>query len=279
MHQAQLRRLMLVLLLVLVIVLYAAPTLWLISTSLKEEGRVVSRTPQWIPNPITLDNYRAAFTRYPLARWLWNSVVVSVATVVLSVLINVPAGYAFARYRFSGDWLLYWLSLISIMVPVQAYLVPLYLTFASLGLLNTYTGLVLPLLANGFGVFLIRQFVQQIPRELEEAAIVDGASRFTILWRVVVPMTMPAIVTLIIFRFMASWNAFAWPLVATSSDQVKTLPVGLTLHIFGVFGAASAPPRYGLSMAAAFTSILPAIIVFLVLQRYFVQGMATSGLK
>jgi multiple sugar transport system permease protein len=165
------------------------------------------------------------------------------------------------------------------MVPVQAYLVPLYLTFASLGLLNTYTGLVLPLLPNGFGVFLIRQFVQQIPRELEEAAIVDGASRLAILWRVVVPLSGPAIATLVIFRFMASWNAFAWPLVAASSDRVKTLPVGLALHVFGVVGAASTPPRYGLSMAASFASILPAIVVFLAMQRYFVQGMATSGLK
>jgi len=270
---------MLFALLLLVIVTYAGPTAWLISTSLKEEGRIFTAVPHWLPEPLTLANYAYAFSRYPLGRWFWNSTVVSVVTVILCVLINVPAGYAFARHRFRGDWLLFWLTLASIMVPVQAYLVPMYLIFAQLRLLNTLTGLILPFLSNGFGVFLIRQFIQQIPRELEEAAIIDGASRFTVLWRVIVPLTTPAIATLIIFRFMYSWNSFAWPLVAASSDRSITLPVGLALHVFGVVGASSAQPRYGLSMAASFVSILPAMVVFLFMQRYFVEGVASSGLK
>jgi multiple sugar transport system permease protein len=263
----------------LVIVAYAGPTMWLIATSLKEEGRIFTPVPHWIPEPITFANYAYVFESYPLGRWFWNSTVVSLATVLLCLLINIPAGYAFARYRFRGDRLLFWLTLVSVMVPVQAYLVPMYLIFAQLKLLNTLTGLILPFLSNGFGVFLIRQFVQQIPPELEEAAIIDGASQLRILWRIVVPLTTPAIATLIIFRFMHSWNSFAWPLVAASSDQSITLPVGLALHVFGVVGAASAQPRYGLSMAASFVSVLPAIIVFLSMQRYFVEGVASSGFK
>lgn len=266
-------------LLALVIVAYAGPTLWLVSTSLTEEGRVFNRVPQWIPHPITLANYQYAFNNYPLGRWFLNSAVVSLVTVALCVAINVPAGYAFARRRFRGDWLLFWLTLASIMVPVQAYLVPMYLLFAQVGLINTLTGLILPFLSNGFGVFLIRQFVMQIPPELEEAAIIDGASRPIVLWRIVVPLITPAIATLVIFRFMQSWNSFAWPLVAASSDRSITLPVGLALHVFGVVGAASAQPRFGLSMAASFVSMAPALAVFLALQRYFVEGMASSGLK
>jgi ABC-type glycerol-3-phosphate transport system permease component len=126
---------------------------------------------------------------------------------------------------------------------------------------------------------LIRQFVQQIPIELEEAAIIDGASRWQVLTRIVAPNLTPALATVTIFRFMASWNSFAWPLIAASSDAVKTQPVGLAIHVFGVVGGSMASPRYGLSMAAAFVATLPTIIVFLVMQRYFVEGIATSGLK
>jgi len=273
------RRVVLTCLIALVVVAYAGPTLWLVSTSVTEEGRVFTRIPQWIPHPITIANYQYAFLTYPLGRWFVNSAIVSLVTVALCVLINVPAGYAFARHRFPGDGILFWLTLASVMVPVQAYLVPMYLLFTQFGLINTLTGLILPFLSNGFGVFLMRQFIQQIPQELEEAAIIDGASRVVVLWRVVVPLITPAIATLVIFRFMQSWNSFAWPLVAASSDRSITLPVGLALHVFGVVGAASAQPRFGLSMAASFVSMAPAIVVFLLLQRYFVEGMASSGLK
>ncbi len=273
------RKFLLYSLLVLVVVLYSIPMIWLVSTSLKEEGRVFSKTIEWLPRPPTLENYRNAFSRYPLARWLLNSAIVAVVTVSLTILISVPAGYALARAKLKGGSIIFGLCLLSLMVPIEAYLVPLYIIFSELRLVNKYVGLVLPQLSNGFAVFLIRQFVQQIPKELEEAAIIDGASRWQVLTRIVAPNLTPALATVIIFRFMASWNSFAWPLIAASSDAVKTQPVGLAIHVFGVVGGSMASPRYGLSMAAAFVATLPTIIVFLAMQRYFVEGIATSGLK
>jgi ABC-type glycerol-3-phosphate transport system permease component len=273
------RKFLLYSLLVLVVVLYSVPMIWLVSTSLKEEGRVFSKTIEWLPRPPTLENYRNAFAKYPLARWLLNSAIVAVVTVSLTILISVPAGYALARAKLKGSSIMFGLCLLSLMVPIEAYLVPLYIIFSELRLVNKYVGLVLPQLSNGFAVFLIRQFVQQIPKELEEAAIIDGASRWQVLTRIVAPNLTPALATVIIFRFMASWNSFAWPLIAASSDAVKTQPVGLAIHVFGVVGGSMASPRYGLSMAAAFVATLPTIIVFLAMQRYFVEGIATSGLK
>ena len=270
------RKFLLYSLLVLVVVLYSVPMIWLVSTSLKEEGRVFSKTIEWLPRPPTLEN-RNAFAKYPLARLL-NSVS-AVVTVSLTILISVPAGYALARAKLKGSSIMFGLCLLSLMVPIEAYLVPLYIIFSELRLVNKYVGLVLPQLSNGFAVFLIRQFVQQIPKELEEAAIIDGASRWQVLTRIVAPNLTPALATVIIFRFMASWNSFAWPLIAASSDAVKTQPVGLAIHVFGVVGGSMASPRYGLSMAAAFVATLPTIIVFLAMQRYFVEGIATSGLK
>lgn len=272
-------RILLLLLLVIIIILYSAPTLWMIATSFKENSRIFSKWIQWFPNPFTLENYQFAFQHYPLGRWLLNSAIVSGLVVVFTLLIDLPAGYVFARTKFRGGSLLFVLCLLSMMIPVQTYLIPLYLLFGELGLLNTYLGLVLPLLANGFGVFLFRQFITQIPVEMDEAAIIDGASRWLIVRRIVFPLCKPAIATMVIFRFMASWNDFTWPLVATSSDLVRTQSVGLALHVFGVVGANMASPRYALSMAAAFVVTLPTMIVFLLMQRYFVEGISTSGIK
>ena len=270
---------LLLLLLILIIIIYCAPTFWMISTSFKENSRIFSKWIQWIPNPFTFENYQFAFQHYPLGRWLLNSTVVSVMVVVFTLLIDLPAGYVLARTKFRGSSLFFALCLLSMMIPVQTYLIPLYLLFGQLGLLNTYLGLVLPLLANGFGVFLFRQFITQIPVEMDEAAIIDGASRWMILRRIIFPLCKPAVATMIIFRFMASWNDFTWPLVAASTDMVKTQSVGLALHVFGVVGASMSSPRYALSMAAAFVVTLPTIIVFLLMQRYFVEGISTSGIK
>ena len=265
-------------LLILVVAFYSIPMIWLVSTSLKEEGRVFSKTIEWLPRPTTLENYGNAFSRYPLARWLINSAIVAVATLSLTILISVPAGYALARAKFKGSSILFGLCLLSLMVPIEAYLVPLYIIFSELRLVDKYIGLVLPQLSNGFAVFLIRQFVQQIPIELEEAAIIDGASRWQVLTRIVAP------------NLTGSGHSDHIPVhgkleqlcLATHSsepDAVKTQPVGLAIHVFGVVGGSMASPRYGLSMAAAFVATLPTIIVFLVMQRYFVEGIATSGLK
>lgn len=267
-------------LLVLVIMAYAAPTLWLISTSLKREDNVFSRQVQWIPRPITFENYKEAFLRYPLLNWLKNSAIVAALVVICSLLLNIPAGYVFARHRFFGDRVFFAICLLSMMVPIHTYLVPLYLFFGRLGLLNRYGSLAIPLLSNGFGVFLVSQFVKQIPIELEEAALIDGASHWRILTQIITPLCKPAISTLVIFRFIAAWNDFAWPIVAASSDRIKTQTVGLAIHIFApIAGSTQAPPRYALTMAASLIVTLPTIIVFLFLQRYFIQGLATSGLK
>ena len=263
----------------LVLILWLGPLLWLLSTSLKPEGQILSLVPRWIPKTFTLENYVEVFQKFRLERWLLNSLMVAGGATALGLLVSVPAAYAFARMRFRGQEWLFLLILSTILVPVHITIVPLFIGLAKVHLTDTYFSLIMPTVANGFGVFLLRQFFQGIPRELEEAAVIDGASRLGVLLRVVLPLSRPALTAVAIFLFLLSWNDFMWPLIVTNSDTTRTLPVGLATFVGGGTVGGQSIAYYGIGMAASVLATIPAIIFFLALQRYFVQGIAFTGLK
>jgi multiple sugar transport system permease protein len=228
-----------------------------------------------MPEPPTLSNYVEILRATPLfLRWVGNSVVVAVVTVLGVLILSLMGGYAFARIRFRGRSGLFVMMLGSMMVPGQVFWIPNYVTLAKLGWVNTYLGLV-----PGFvgtltaGVFLASQSLKSLPRELEEAAMLDGLSRYAIFVRVVLPLTGPAATVLAITSFMASWNAFAWPVIVLNSPELFTLPVGLNFFK-GIYVT-----QWTLIMAASMFNTIPVLAVFLVFQRYFVRGIATVGIK
>jgi len=266
-------------LMVLVLIAWLAPLLWVLSTSLKPEGQILTLAPRWIPQTFTVENYLEIFQKYRLERWLWNSLVVAGSATLLGLATSVPAAYAFARLRFRGDQWLFLLVLSTILVPVHITMVPLFIGLAKVKLVDSYFSLIMPTVANGFGVFLLRQFFQGIPRELEEAAVMDGASRLGVLLRVMVPLSRPALTAVAIFLFLLSWNDFMWPLIVTNSDATRTLPVGIATALGGGTVSGQSIAYYGISMAAVVLASIPALIIFLALQRYFVQGITFTGLK
>jgi multiple sugar transport system permease protein len=277
--QRKASRSILYLILFLVIICYVIPLGVIVTTSFKTDTQSMTKDFEWIPKPPILDQFKIVLDRFPFARWIRNSIVVTIGTVLLVMIVSLPAGYAFARLNFKGKNLLFNMTLLTIMLPFAAYIPQLYLLFHYLKLINTYVALIIPLATSGISIFLFRQFITQIPLELDDAARIDGCNNFQIFWQVILPLTRPAVVSVIIFTAIRSWNALMWPLIAASKDTVKTLPVGLAVNIFAATTGVVRPQPYGVIMAAALISIALPIILFLFLQRYFVQGIATTGLK
>lgn len=249
------------------------PFAWMVATSLTADANLFATPPQLIPDPLVADSYRRLLGDLPLGRWMVNSVGVAVVVTVLQVLTSAMAAYGFTRFTFRGREALFGLYLATLMVPMQVLLVPLFVQMRTLGLVDTYPALVLPLIAAPFGVFLLRQALLTLPRELEEAAFVDGANHWKVFTRIVLPNAKPALATFAVFAFMASWNSFLWPLVIISSESMMTLPLGLAT-LQGRFTTA-----WNLVMAGSTLSVLPIVAVYLVAQRYVVQGVTMTGLK
>lgn len=252
------------------------PVLWMLSTSFKPEGEAISKDPQFFPQNPTLENYQNLLTKvdeFPVIRWFFNSLGIALIVTLLVLVLTSTAAYAFARLRFRGRDTLFLVVLATMMIPSQVSLIPVFLIVQKLGLFNTYAGIILPGLASAFGVFLLRQFFQQLPVELEEAAFLDGAGYWTIFTKVILPLSKPALATLAIFTFIGSWNDFVWPLIVTNDVQMRTLPVGLTIFQ-GRYNL-----EYGLTMAAAAITTLPMIVAFLIFQRRITEGIALQGLK
>lgn len=275
----RLARLPIYLVLAIVILAYATPFAVILTTSLKTYSQTETRFFSWIPDPVTLDEYRYTLSQFPFARWVLNSVIVTTGTVALILLVSLPAGYAFARLKFKGKNLLFGLMLLSIMIPLAAYVPQLYLEMSYLKMINTYLALMIPLATSGISIFLFRQFISQLPVELEDAARIDGCNDFQVFTRVILPLTKPAVISVVIFSSVKSWNSLMWPLLAGTVDTVKTVPVGLAVNIFTATNASANPTNYGVVMAASVLSIVVPVTLFLFLQRYFVQGIATTGLK
>jgi multiple sugar transport system permease protein len=249
------------------------PFVWMLATSLKTEGEIFSAPYRlFSPHP-TWQAYLDVWRRIPFGRFFFNSVVFAGAVTVISLFLDSLAAYAFARLRFPGRDILFWVVLATLMVPFQITLIPLFLTVNHLGWLDTYQGLIVPRATNAFGIFLLRQFFVSLPSELDDAGRVDGASELRIYAQIILPLSGPALATLAIFHFMYNWNDFLWPLVITSSPDMRTVPAGLTLfmgtHVI----------EHPILMAGATISLLPLAIAFLFLQRYFVRGVAMTGLK
>lgn len=255
--------------------LMAAPFLLMAGTSLMTYAQTIAYPPEWWPRPATLENYRKALTETPLLRYFFNSLLVAVLTVVGQVVTGSMAGFAFARLRFKGRNTLFFAVLATMMVPVYINLVPLFALVSMLGWVDSYQALILPGLSGAFGIFLFRQWFLDLPAELEDAARIDGCSPWDLYWRVALPTALPAIATLAIFEFLASWNTFLWPLVVTHSEAVRTLPVGLAAFRSSMKEVTD----WGLLMAATAIAVLPAIAVFVLGQRYFVRGILEGAVK
>ncbi|TCL64251.1 carbohydrate ABC transporter membrane protein 2 (CUT1 family) [Hydrogenispora ethanolica] len=263
----------------LVALIFLFPMAWTIISALKPEGQIVSYPPQWIPQTPTLENFTLVLQKFPFMQWVWNSVFLAIVSTVLVLVLDSMAAYAFGRLEFRGKKILFGLIVSMLLVPIQAYVVPLYMLFSTLGMLNSYTALILPVCANVTGVFLLTCFFRSIPNELQEAAMIDGCNDFTIFYRVMIPLSKPALSSVAIITFISSWNSFLWPLIAIRSDHLKPLPVGVAQFMGAAGGVSGSAPQYGISLSAACMAVLPTLIVFLILQRFFVQGIVSSGIK
>ena len=256
------------------LVVVVGPFVWMLLSSFKPEAEIRANPPTWLPNDATLANYGNLFDRLDFPTFFTNSAVVAVLTTVGNLLFCSAAGYALAKLPFAGKRLLFGIVLGTLMVPSIVTIVPLFVLSSNLGLVNTLAGLILPYLAQAFGVFLMRQFILSIPNDLLEAARIDGASELRIYWQIVLPLCRPALATLGILTFLASWNNFLWPLVAATTEDTYTLPVALALYAIG-----QNRTEYDLLLAGAVVIVLPVLVVFVLLQRHFVRGIATTGLK
>ena len=249
------------------------PFFWMVMTSLKEESEVLRMPPQWIPKDWQWINYVKAWNVAPFGRYFFNSFVIAIITTIGEVTTAILAAYAFAKMRFFGKNVIFAVLLGTLMIPGEMLLIPNYVTITRLGWYNRYEALIIPWLASVFGIFLLRQFFRSIPDELQDAARIDGCSRIRFLWQIVVPLSKPAIMTVALLKFLGSWNAFLWVLIMTSSESMRTVPVGLSLFSSEVGTA------YEQLMAASVLAIIPVLILFLFTQKQFIQGVARTGIK
>jgi putative chitobiose transport system permease protein len=250
------------------------PMLWLVSTSLKgPTENLLANPPQLIPQEPTLQNYAEVWRTNPFGQYFLNSTIVAVLTVLLNLLICSLAAYPLARLSFRGRDTILALIISTIMIPFQIVMIPLYILAVNLGLRNTYMGLILPYLASAFGIFLMRQAFQGVPKELEEAARMDGCSDLGIWWNVMLPATRPALVTLGIFVFIGTWGEFLWPLIVLDRPERYTLPLGVA-NLVGSFSL-----DWRMIAAGSILSVLPAMVVFVLLQRFIIPTEAGSGVK
>jgi multiple sugar transport system permease protein len=263
------------------------PFAWMISTSLKPADQLFTVPPTWIPHPLQWDTYFKAMSAGNFGRYALNSLILAVASMCTNVLLSALAGYAFARLRFRGRDVLFLLVLATLMVPYQVTIIPLFVIVrhiplfggndlfgqGGIGWINSYWGLIVPGAVGAFGIFMLRQFFQTLPGELEDAARIDGAGEFRIFWQIMLPLATPAIATLAIFSFQAGWNAFLWPLLITTTDDMRTIQHGLTVFV------QQYRTQWDQLMAATVVATLPVIVVFGIGQRLLVRGIAFTGLK
>lgn len=254
-------------------ILMLLPFVWMISTSFKAPNEVMAMPPVWIPSEINWNNFTEALKVAPFDRYFLNSVIVTVLSTVGELITTILAAYAFSRIQFFGKNIAFAVLLGTMMVPGEVLLIPNFVTLSNLGWIDTYKALVVPWTASIFAIFLLRQFFLGIPKELSYAAKVDGCSEFKFLWYVMVPLAKPALITVALLKVINSWNAFLWPLIVTNTQELRTLPVGLSAF------TTEAGVKYELLMAASSMVVLPMIILFFIMQKYIVAGVARSGLK
>jgi multiple sugar transport system permease protein len=248
------------------------PFLWTIITSITP-GAGLTVAPALIPTDPSFAAYERLFAERPFARVALNSLGIAAATTLVQLFTSATAAYAFSRLPFRGRGVVFAVYLATMMVPLQVLIVPLFVELRTFGLIDTYLGVLLPTFASAFGIFLLRQAVNQVPRELDEAATLDGAGHFRIFVSVIVPNIRPALATLTVFAFMGSWNSFLWPLVVLRSPELHTLPVALAA-LQGQYLT-----EWDIVMAGSVVSVLPMLALYVFAQKYVIQGVASSGLK
>ena len=268
------------LILIFVVVISLFPFLWLLSTALKGSGEdIFAYPPKLLPSSPTFDNFVGVWKQIPFLKYFWNSLIVSGWTVILNLLLSSLAAYPLARMSFKGKHFIFFAILSTIMIPFQAIMLPVYLITLKLNLVDSinatlgYLGLILPFSVSAFGIFLMRQAFLQIPKELEEAAIIDGCNAWQIWWKVIMPLVKPSLAVLAIFVFIGSWGEFLWPSIVLTKKALYTLPLGVN-DLQGMF---SANWRY--IAAGAIISTIPIIIFFIAMQKYFVSGSTEGAVK
>ncbi|MGE5683016.1 MAG: carbohydrate ABC transporter permease [Bacillota bacterium] len=250
-----------------------APFIWMILTSLKDMNEIYVYPPKWLPDRLRFENYKNSFEAAPFGRYYINSLVTAFSVTIGQLITCSMAAFAFARLRFKGRDLLFYIFLGTMMVPYNVTMIPSFMVLYWLGWIDSFKALIVPGLASAFGTFLLRQFFMTIPRELEEAAYIDGSSRFQVLRKIIIPLAKPALATLAIFTFMGTFNDFLWALVVINSDEMRTVQLGLSIFRDRYL------TQWDLLMAGSVTSVLPILIVFFFAQKYFIQGITLSGLK
>src|SRR5665647_2127104 len=248
------------------------PFLWTIITSISP-GAGLTLAPALFPDHPSLAAYQQLFSERPFGQVILNSLLLAVTTTAVQLFTSATAGYAFSRLPFRGQGVVFAVYLATMMIPLQVLIVPLFSELKAFGLLNSYLGALLPTFATAFGIFLLRQAINQVPRELDEAATIDGAGHFRIFWTIILPNIRPALATLMVFAFMGSWNSFLWPLVVLRSPELQTLPVALA----GLVGQYTT--QWDIVMAGSVVSVLPMLALYIFAQKYIIQGVASSGIK
>lgn len=260
-------------LLIALAALSVAPLLWMLAVSLMQPGEASAFPPPLLPSAPTLHNYAELFSRMGMGRYLLNSFLISTLVTAIAVLLNTLAGYAFAKLAFAGRERVFRLLLAALVIPAQVSMMPLFLMLKQMGLINSYAGAVVPGMAGIFGIFLVRQYARSIPDELLEAPRIDGAGEWRIFFQIVLPVLRPILVTLAIFSFLGAWNDFMWPLIVLSDDSLQTLPVALASlsreHV----------QDNEMMMAGSVVTVVPVLLLFLALQRYYLQGLLVGSVK
>lgn len=256
------------------------PFLWMLTTSVKTPGTEFSYPPQFLPQQVDPAAYVKLFTLVNFGQYFLNTLIVTAGTVIGQLVICSMAAYAFARLRFMGRDLIFLFFLATMMIPFQIILIPLYLMVYAAGGVNTYWGLILPGISSAFGIFLLRQAFLGVPRDLQDAARVDGASEWTIYRRIFLPLNGPALATLGVFAFMGAWTDLLWPLLIARDQGLRTLELGLAYFTASASGFGQmTQPNWPLIMAAAVVVMLPVLVVYFLTQRYFVEGISMTGVK
>jgi len=254
--------------------LWAAPLLWALSTALRPELETVSSDFHWLPQTWTLDAFAKTLGAGNLVRWLFNSALVALAVTVITMAISLMAAYAFSQLRFRGKGLLFALAMLAFLLPFEALLVPLFRTMNQLGMINSYAGIVLPQVVSPVVIYVFKQFFDGIPADFREAATMDGAGPLRVLWSVYLPLSGNIVWAMAIVTFIAAWNNFLWPFIIVTSNDMMTVPLGLT-QTYDAFGV-----RYAQLMAAALLGALPVALAYVLFQKKVTQGfLAASGLK
>lgn len=266
-------RLIIYALIVLVAVIINLPFIWMLVTSFKTEDEVFTIPPSFIPTIFDFRNFVKAFELIPLGRYVLNTLFVALAVTFLQLVFNSLAAYGLARIKFKGAGFIFMLLVGTLMVPPEVTMVPLYVIVKQLGFVNKYEALIIPFMSSAFGIFLLRQFFMGIPKELEEAAIIDGAGRMKIFFKIIIPLSKPALYTMALYSFLAHWNTYMWPLIVINDAKKQMIQVGISQFVSGW------ETQWTMRMAASTVAVIPIIVFFFFVQKQFVEGISISGLK